>query len=51
MLPSVTLLGIDEHTGMLGDGDGWHVLGGGAVTVYQGDDVIVYERGGSFVLG
>ena len=29
----------------------WHVLGGGAVTVYQGDEVIIYERGGSFVLG
>jgi hypothetical protein len=51
MLPGVTLLGIDERTGMLGDGDSWRVLGGGAVTVYRGDDVILYEGGRSFALG
>jgi cyanophycinase len=51
MLPGVTLLGIDERTGMLGDGDSWCVLGGGAVTVYRGDDVILYEGGRSFALG
>ena len=48
MLPGVTLLGIDEYTGMLGEGDGWHLLGGGEVTVYQGDDVIVYASGRRF---
>jgi len=50
MLPGVTLLGIDEYTGMLGEGDGWHLLGGGAVTVYQGRDVIVYARGERFAI-
>jgi len=48
-LPDVTLLGIDEHTGMLTGGAAWQVLGGGAVTVYEGDEVIVYERGQRFV--
>jgi len=49
MLPGVTLLGIDERTGMLSEGVDWHVLGGGAVTVYQGADALVYEPGGRFV--
>ena len=40
LLPGVTLLGIDECTGMLTGGAAWQVLGGGAVTVYQGDDVV-----------
>jgi len=48
LLPGVTLLGIDEYTGMLTGGAAWQVLGGGAVTVYQGDEVSVYESGGRF---
>lgn len=48
LLPGVTLLGIDEYTGMLTGGAAWQVLGGGAVTVYDGDDVSVYERGQRF---
>jgi cyanophycinase len=49
LLPGVTLLGIDEYTGMLTGGAAWQVLGGGAVTVYQGDKVEVYEREQRFV--
>ena len=49
LLPGVTLLGIDEYTGMLTGGAAWQVLGGGAVTVYQSDEVEVYERGQRFV--
>lgn len=51
LLPDVTLLGIDEGTGMLTGGAAWQVLGGGAVTVYQDDDVEVYESGQRFVFG
>ena len=51
LLPGVTLLGIDEGTGMLTGGAAWQVLGGGAVTVYQGDVVDVYESGQRFVFG
>ena len=43
LLPGVTLLGIDEYTGMLNGDAAWQVLGGGTVTVYQGDRVDVYE--------
>ena len=48
LLPGVTLLGIDEYTGMLTSGATWQVLGGGIVTVYQGDRVDVYESGRRF---
>src|SRR5688572_9007588 len=50
LLPGVTLLGIDERTGMLDDGQGqkWSVLGQGAVTLYQGDKVTSYRAKESF---
>lgn len=51
LLPSMTLLGIDEYTGMLTEVSEWIVLGGGAVTVYRGDEVEQYESGQRFVLG
>ena len=51
LLPSITLLGIDEYTGMLLDDDEWTVSGGGAVTVYDGDAVEIYGNGQRFVLG
>jgi cyanophycinase len=51
LLLGVTLLGIDEYTGMLTGGAAWQVLGGGAVTVYRGNAVDVYENGQRFVLG
>lgn len=44
LLHGVTLLGIDEHTGMLTDDGEWIVDGSGVITVYDGDDIHVYER-------
>lgn len=53
-LPDVTLLGIDERTGMLSTASGtdmkWEVHGGGEVTLYQGGSTVRYGRGGSFQL-
>lgn len=49
-LPHVTLLGIDEQTGMLNDGpqNRWQVYGGGAVTVYRRGQISRYETGSIF---
>jgi cyanophycinase len=46
-LPGVTLIGIDERTGMIDDrdGDGWSVYGKGAVTLYRGGEILYYPRG------
>jgi cyanophycinase len=46
-LPGVTLLGIDERTGVLDDdhGEKWSVLGQGAVTVYREGKVESYRAG------
>jgi len=44
LLPGVTLLGIDERTGMLTDDGEWIVEGSGVITVYDGDEMHVYER-------
>lgn len=49
LIPSVSLLGIDEYTGMLLENGEWTVSGGGAVTVYMMDEVSVYENGQMFV--
>lgn len=55
LLPNAVLLGIDERTGMLDDGDengsggrktAWRVYGQGAVTVYRRGHPTVYEAGG-----
>ena len=53
LLPNVVLLGIDERTGMLDDGEdgrkiGWHVYGQGAVTLYRKGQPTVYNAGESF---
>jgi cyanophycinase len=53
LLPGVALLGIDERTGMLDDGDagrkrGWRVYGQGAVTIYRGGRPAVYQSGEAF---
>src|SRR5437016_5591768 len=53
MLPGAVLLGIDERTGMLDDGEagrktGWHVYGQGAVTLYRKGQPTVYRAGESF---
>jgi cyanophycinase len=52
-LPDAVLLGIDERTGMLDDGDGgrkvgWRVYGQGAVTLYRGGQPTEYKAGESF---
>lgn len=50
-LPDVTLLGIDERTGMINDADGeWEVHGGGGVTLYRGGSTVRYGRGEAFHL-
>jgi len=49
MLPKSTLIGIDEHTGMINDMDGaWHIYGEGEVTLYRGEQVHSHERGEMF---
>jgi cyanophycinase len=51
LLPEAVLVGIDERTGMLGDGGGqWRVYGAGAVTLYRGGRTAVYGAGQSFAL-
>lgn len=49
-LSGITLLGIDERTGMLDDGHGleWSVLGEGAVTEYRQGQQEVYPTGKMF---
>ena len=49
-VPGVTLVGIDEQTGMLNDGENgmWNIHGAGAVTLYREGDVETYEAGKSF---
>lgn len=50
-IPEVTLIGIDEQTGMLDDGKGrWTVYGGGSVTLYSGRRKSEIGRGYSFSL-
>lgn len=48
-ISQVTLIGIDEQTGMLDDAAGaWMVHGAGAVTLYRNQKVEIYEAGKSF---
>lgn len=49
-LPAVVLLGIDEFTGMLDDGDktAWQVWGGGEVVIYKKGVPTVYPAGTVF---
>ena len=54
-LPDAVLIGIDERTGMIDDGDGsrkvsWRVYGQGAVTLYRGGQPTEYKTGESFTL-
>jgi cyanophycinase len=51
-IPKVTLLGIDEQTGMLDDGanNSWTVRGRGEVTLYRNGQVETYKVGDSFSL-
>ena len=54
LLPNAVLLGIDERTGMLDDGEheerktAWRVYGQGAVTLYREGRPTTYEAGESF---
>ncbi|MBI3153060.1 MAG: Type 1 glutamine amidotransferase-like domain-containing protein [Chloroflexi bacterium] len=49
LLPDSILLGIDESTGMMSDGDGgWQVLGAGEVTLYWAEATVRYGRGERF---
>ena len=52
LLPGSALLGIDERTAMLDDGEGgaWRVYGQGAVTLYQNGQATVYGSGQEFIL-
>ena len=49
-IPHITLIGIDEQTGMIDDGSSraWSVLGRGAVTLYRNGQEEVYQTGNSF---
>lgn len=48
-ISQVTLVGIDERTGMLDDGRGtWTVQGAGNVTLYRNQEVVIYVTGKSF---
>lgn len=53
LLPDAVLLGIDERTGLLDDGNagkktGWHVYGHGALTLYRAGKPTVYQAGQEF---
>jgi cyanophycinase len=49
-IPHITLLGIDEQTGMMDDGENnsWNVYGRGAVTLYRNGQVETYPAGKTF---
>ena len=49
-IPNVTLIGIDEQTGMIDDGDDdpWNVYGRGVVTLYRNEEVTIHQAGKSF---
>jgi len=47
LLPDAVLLGIDERTGMIDDGD-WRVYGEGAVTLYRKGKPTVFQAGETF---
>jgi cyanophycinase len=50
-IPDVTLIGIDEHTGMMNNDSGqWTVYGGGSVTLYSGKATTIMHSGNSFSL-
>jgi cyanophycinase len=49
LLPTATLIGIDEQTGMINDDKGeWQVYGAGEITLYQGGQAIGHGRGETF---
>jgi cyanophycinase len=52
LLPSVWLVGVDEETGMLQEGDGrrWRVAGRGQVTLHRSGQVTVFPTGATLTL-
>ena len=53
LLPDTVLLGIDERTGIIDDGDGerksvWSVYGQGSATIYRKGQAVVYKTGETF---
>jgi len=47
--PQVTLIGIDEQTGMINDKkDSWTVLGRGGATIYRNGDIETFSSGDTF---
>jgi cyanophycinase-like exopeptidase len=48
--PGETLIGIDERTAMLGDGDTWDVAGEAAIHVFRDDAWTTYPAGSTFDL-
>jgi len=51
-IPNVILLGIDEQTGMIdnGENNSWTAYGHGGVTLYRDGKVEAYKAGESFAL-
>ena len=49
-IPNVTLIGIDEQTGMVNDGEHgmWNVYGAGEATLYREGRVEIYKVGNAF---
>ena len=49
-IPDVTLIGIDEQTGMINDGENnsWNIYGHGSVTLYLKEKVTIHQTGTSF---
>ena len=49
LLPHATLIGIDEKTGMINDGnEKWQVYGAGEIALYRGGQIIGHGRGETF---
>lgn len=48
--PKATLIGIDEQSGMINDGENnaWNVYGRGVVTLYQNEKVTIHQTGMTF---
>ena len=54
LLPGVVLIGIDERTGMLDDGEegrkvGWQVYGQGSVSIYRNGLPTLFKTGEHFL--
>jgi cyanophycinase len=51
-IPAVTLIGVDEQTGMIDNGahNSWNVYGAGSVTLYRKSEVETFSAGKTFSL-